>query len=247
MENAARRTLKLLGYVRVSTRGQAEEGMSLGVQEDRIRAWCDQQGHELVDVIRDGGRSGESLRRPGIREALARLDAGDAVGLVVAKLDRLTRSVEDWCGLVRLRFGPDGPGQELLSCGETVDLSTPSGRMIATIMVAFAQCELETGVVRSATVMAAKQAQGQQLGAIPYGMRLGGDGKTLELNRAEFAVIKQILTWKAEGQSLRTIAQRLNDMGIPPRKGGAWSHSAVGKIAARSLKHNEAEHELQPD
>ena len=135
---------KVLGYVRVSSRGQALDGLSLGVQRAAVEAFAAREGLDLVGIVEDGGRSGESLRRKGIREVFARLDSGEVAGVVVPKLDRLTRSVKDWSGLVEDRFGPDG-GQRLYSAGEPLDLATAYGRLFACLVVAFSECELDTG------------------------------------------------------------------------------------------------------
>ncbi|MCP4807614.1 MAG: recombinase family protein, partial [Proteobacteria bacterium] len=87
------RPLPVVAYLRVSTDSQAEHGVSLATQRSRVAAYADLYGLELVDVIEDGGASAKNLDRPGLTEALAQLSAGDAKGLLVAKLDRLTRSV----------------------------------------------------------------------------------------------------------------------------------------------------------
>ena len=81
------------GYVRVSTEQQAGEGVSLDAQRIKLQAYAVAMDLELVDVFEDAGLSAKSLRRPGLQSALALLEDGKAAGLVVVKLDRLTRSV----------------------------------------------------------------------------------------------------------------------------------------------------------
>jgi hypothetical protein len=87
--------MRVVGYVRVSTEQQAQEGVSLDAQRARIKAYCVSQAISLVDVIVDDGYSAKSLERPGLRAALRMLADGKADGIVVVKLDRLTRSVKD--------------------------------------------------------------------------------------------------------------------------------------------------------
>ena len=93
--------MRVIGYVRVSTNEQAENGVSLAAQEQKIRSYCKGNGWQCVRVVRDDGYSAKDLKRPGLQHILAEFPARKRRfdGIVVAKLDRLTRSVRD---LVRL-------------------------------------------------------------------------------------------------------------------------------------------------
>src|SRR3954447_22914992 len=88
--------MRVLGYVRVSTSEQASSGAGLEAQRRAILAECKRRGWHLVEVIEDAGFSAKDLKRPGVQEALRVLEAGDAAALVVAKLDRLSRSMIDF-------------------------------------------------------------------------------------------------------------------------------------------------------
>src|SRR5271165_4473622 len=90
--------MQTIGYVRVSTDRQAEQGVSLEAQEAKIRAMAMVQSVELLEVIVDGGESAKSLNRPGLQRLLALINAGKLEAVIVAKLDRLTRSVKDTNG-----------------------------------------------------------------------------------------------------------------------------------------------------
>ena len=90
--------MQAIGYVRVSTDRQAELGVSLEAQEAKIRAMATVQGADLAEVIVDGGESAKSLNRPGQQRLIAVVNAGTVEAVIVAKLDRLTRSVKDLCG-----------------------------------------------------------------------------------------------------------------------------------------------------
>src|SRR5579872_6644910 len=94
--------MKTLGYVRVSTDRQADQGVSLEAQEAKIRAMATVQGVELHEVIVDGGESAKSLNRPGMERLLSMVNAGEVKAVIIAKLDRLTRSVKDLCSLLEL-------------------------------------------------------------------------------------------------------------------------------------------------
>ena len=92
--------MKTVGYVRVSTDKQADQGVSLDAQAEKIRAMALLHDRELVDLIVDGGESAKSLKRPGMTKLLSMVDAGKVQTVIIAKLDRLTRSVKDLCELL---------------------------------------------------------------------------------------------------------------------------------------------------
>src|SRR4051794_28678416 len=92
--------MKLLGYARASTDDQAANGYGLEAQESAISDACAQRGWQLTGIRRDEGESGKSLDRPALQAALEEIASGNASGLVVAKLDRLTRSVADFAAVL---------------------------------------------------------------------------------------------------------------------------------------------------
>ena len=99
------RMMKVIGYVRVSTQEQADGGVSLAAQESKVRAYASLHDLDLVEVIIDAGESAKTIKRPGLQNALAMLKRGEASGMIVAKLDRLSRSVGDWNDLIDGYFG----------------------------------------------------------------------------------------------------------------------------------------------
>jgi len=92
--------MKTVGDVRVSTDKQADRGVSLEAQAEKIRAMAVVHNAELIGIIVDGGESAKSLNRPGMARLLALVDAGEVQAVIIAKLDRLTRSVKDLCTLL---------------------------------------------------------------------------------------------------------------------------------------------------
>src|SRR3989442_15418732 len=93
--------MKAIGYVRVSTEKQADFGVSLDAQTEKIRAMAVVQGADLVDVLIDAGESARSLHRPGMSRLLAMVDEGAVDTVIIAKLGRLTRSVVDVAELLK--------------------------------------------------------------------------------------------------------------------------------------------------
>src|SRR5947209_6142493 len=114
--------LRVVGYIRVSTEEQAAGGLSLEAQASKVRAYCELYELELMRIESDPGFSGKSLDRPGVSAVLDELrrrkDGAD--GLVVAKLDRLTRSLRDWQALIEEHF-EERRGKRLFSVEESID------------------------------------------------------------------------------------------------------------------------------
>jgi DNA invertase Pin-like site-specific DNA recombinase len=122
---------RMIGYCRVSTDEQAMSGLGLADQEKRIREMAKPHGWRIVQMIRDEGLSAGTLERAGLYRALGQLAAGRADGLVVAKLDRLTRSTVDF-GLLLEWFKDAGKTLVLLDLG--VDTSTAGGELVANVI-----------------------------------------------------------------------------------------------------------------
>src|SRR6266404_5081404 len=175
-----------IGYVRVSTDRQAEHGVSLEAQEAKIRAMATVQGSELIDVIVDGGESAKSLNRPGLQRLMALVNGGKVQAVIVAKLDRLTRSVKDLCSLLELF---EKRNVALISVAESLDTSSAAGRLVITIMGAVSQWEREAIGERTREALRHKRNNGERIGNIKFGYRLAADGKHLEPDPTEQAAL----------------------------------------------------------
>lgn len=209
--------MRAIGYVRVSTEQQGASGAGLAAQREAVEAACKAKGWEVVEVVEDVA-SGKSLNRRGLASVLGRLDGGEADVLVAAKLDRVSRSVIDFCELVaRARR----KGWSLRVLDMDLDMTTPQGEMMATVLAAMAQFERRLIGVRTAEALAARRAAGVRLGRPPAD--LGGNREQLAANiRAE----------RAAGATWRAIATRLNALRIPTPTGtGAWHAATARRIA----------------
>ena len=139
--------INAVGYVRVSTEGQAQDGISLEAQEAKIRAYCDLNGMELLHVYADRGLSGKRAdNRPELQEALAMIDSGQAGALVVYKLDRLARCTID---ALEIAKSLDKRGASLHSLGEKLDTSSAMGKFFFTLVASLA--EMERGIIAKRT------------------------------------------------------------------------------------------------
>jgi site-specific DNA recombinase len=222
--------MKTVGYVRVSTDRQAEQGVSLEAQEAKIRAMATVRGVDLDGVIVDGGESAKDLNRPGVQQVLSLVNGGKVDAVIVAKLDRLTRSVKDLCGLLELF---EKRKVALISVAESLDTGSASGRLVITIMGAVSQWEREAIGERTRDALRHKRSQGQRVGNIAFGSRLAPDGEHLEPEPAEQAALAEIRRLRQEGTTLRAIAAALNHRAYRTRRGTPWRLESVARIVKR--------------
>jgi DNA invertase Pin-like site-specific DNA recombinase len=222
--------MQVIGYVRVSTDRQAEKGVSLEAQAEKIRAMAVVHGAELLDVIVDGGESAKSLQRPGMAQLLALVDGRNVQAVIVAKLDRLTRSVGDLCELLA-RF--ERRGVSLISVAESLDTGSAAGRLVINIMTAVSQWEREAIGERTRDALRHKRGCGERVGNIHYGFRLAADSKHLEPNPEEQEVLAKIRQLRARHCSLREVAAALNECGLHTRRGSAWRHEYVKALISK--------------
>jgi site-specific DNA recombinase len=219
--------MKTVGYVRVSTDKQAERGISLEAQAEKIRAMALVQGAELSEIIVESGESAKSLNRPGMARLLAMVDAGKVKTVIVAKLDRLTRSVKDLCELLE-RF--ERRGVALVSVAESLDTGSAAGRLVLNIMAAVSQWEREAIGERTRDAMMHKRNQGERVGNIAFGSRLAEDGQHLEPDAAEQAALAEIWRLRSQGTTLRGIAATLNQRAFRTRRGTPWRLESVARV-----------------
>lgn len=207
--------MRVAAYVRVSTEEQGQSGAGLESQRVAIAAEAERRGWDVAEVFEDKGYSAKDLRRPGVQSALDALAAGTAEALVVAKLDRLSRSMLDFTSLMA-RANKDGWALVALDCA--VDTTSPGGEMLANVLATFAQFERRLIGQRTKDALAVKRAQGVRLGRPPA---IPPD------------VAKRIRVERKAGAPLRSIAAGLNADGIAtPHGGSAWRPSSFASVLA---------------
>lgn len=214
-------------YIRVSSRRQAEEGFSLSHQRKRLELECRRRKIRDYVVIADEGESAGSLDRPGIREALELLASGERDLLMVVKLDRLCRSVQDTLDVAELQ-SRQGWNIVILDGAVTFDTTSPHGRFALTMFAAMAQWERE--IIRERTrATFAEMRRDEEVGLIPP---------------ATEALI--VLLYRKRQYSMRVIADVLNRRGIETAKGGKWYASTVAKVLDRHDVRTRSKHFRRP-
>jgi site-specific DNA recombinase len=225
--------MKTVGYVRVSTDKQADRGVSLDAQSEKIRAMTVVHNGELIDIIVDGGESAKSLQRPGMERLLALVEGKKVQAVIIAKLDRLTRSVKDLCELLE-RF--ERRGVALISVAESLDTSSAAGRLVLNIMTAVSQWEREAIGERTRDAMSHKRTNGERVGNIRFGYRLAADGHHVEPDPAEQGVLHEVRRLRQSGQTMRGIAASLNHRAFRTRRGSAWRLEHVARILNQTAR-----------
>lgn len=229
--------IRAVGYVRVSTAQQVQEGVSLEAQRVRIQAHCTALDIKLIDVVADEGESAKSLDRPGVQKALKMLSRGVADVLIVMKLDRLTRSVKDLGHLCEAYFS-EGKPWSLLSVSDAIDTRSASGRLILNVLTSVAQWEREAIGDRTREAMKLMKVQGIYIGAAPYGWKYideldeHGRRKLVE-NPDEQAGIKRICELYETDMYVWQLCEQLDAEKVPPR-GPHWHRATVYRVLRRA-------------
>jgi len=218
--------MKIIGYVRVSTEEQANSGVSLEAQKAKIQGYAKLYDLELAGIIEDRGASAKTLDRPGIQQALEMIRRGEVKGILVAKLDRLTRSVVDMDTLIQNYFGDRAKYEStLFSVADQVDTRTAGGRLVLNVLMSVAQWERETIGERTKEALAHKKARGERLGTPAMGTRII-DGKAVK-DHEEIRTLRYIVQLREESLSLRAIANKLNNERIRTKRGKEWKAQSV--------------------
>lgn len=214
--------MKVIGYLRVSTDEQARSGLGLEAQRAAITAQATAHGWDVEWAV-DDGASARSLDRPRLQAALETLAARRADALVVAKLDRLSRSMHDFSGLLdtaaRHRWA-------VVALDMGIDTSNMTGRLVAHVLMAVAEWEREAIAARTSDAIQARLARGED-----WGRR----------SETPAEVEDRICVLRAEGATYAAIADALTSEGVPtPRGGERWHPATISRILRRRERQGAA-------
>ena len=221
---------KAIGYIRVSTQGQAEEGVSMAAQRAKIDAWCIANDMELVAVFEDAGVSGGSMAgREGLHAAMKATTKGMA--LVAYSISRLARSTRDMLAIAETL---DRKGADLVSLTEKFDTTTAAGRMVFKVLAVLADFERDQISERTKMALEYKKANGQVYAPVPFGYD-AIEGRLVTVKR-EAKIVGEILAMREAGASFASIADTLNARGIEGKRGGRWFASTVRYMVNRQAR-----------
>lgn len=225
---------KAVGYIRVSTTLQVEEGVSLEAQRAKVASYADLHVLDLVDVFADEGISGKRAdNRPGLQGALAATCKHRGV-LVVYSLSRLARSTRDAIEIVdRL----EKCNADLALIDDRIDTTSGMGRFVFRLMASLGELERDQVSERTTATMGHMRKQGRRISRhIPYGYELSADGQSLRKEPAEQGVVRKMKQWRQRGvgpdklRGFKAIADRLNDDGVSTKTSRTWHASTVRSV-----------------
>jgi DNA invertase Pin-like site-specific DNA recombinase len=232
--------VRVIGYARVSTEEQSANGASLAAQESVIREEAARRGWTLLGVYSDVASGKSTTRRPGLHDALAALEgrgpwAERPAAIVVARLDRLTRSVADGG---RLFERARSHGWDVIALDLGVDTTTAAGELVANVMISVGQWERRVIGERTSAGLAERRRQGKRLGRRATVELEGEEG-----DRAR-RTLARILALREAGTSYRGIAERLNADGTPGFQGGRWHERQVRRAVTDEQRRRERQQTL---
>lgn len=216
------------GYIRVSTTMQAEEGVSLDTQTNKIEEYCKFKGYVLVHVYSDAGLSGGNANRPALITLLDVIKKDNY--LIVADLSRLSRNNSD---AVRIHDKLREKGCKLVSLNPDIDFSTPTGEMMYNVLMSMYQLERRQIAERVSANMQMLKKQGKLRSRPTYGWIFVGKDKAFEEVPDQQEVIKIIIQLYEDGVSMRSIAEYLNREGHNKTlrtEGGIWYGEQVKSV-----------------
>lgn len=228
--------MKAVIYSRVSTDEQAKEGVSLANQLSKCRLQCQLGDMEIVAEVEDAGKSAKNLNREGIQKIIHMVKHKECNAVVIYKLDRLTRSVTDLNELVDLL---NKYHVSLVSVQDHLDTQSASGRMVMNLLATISQWERSVIAERTSSSLQFKKSENKRYcGVTPFGFK-DIEGSLIE-EPEEMEALAMMRTMRNEGAPFYAIADKLNELGIKPRKGGKWHFSSVRYILIRTSKQSLA-------
>lgn len=205
----------------------------MATQRADIESYARREGHEIVAWFSDEGISGGTLDRPGLMDLISHGAAGEFQGMLIAKMDRLSRDLMMQLWIEKELLKAD---VEILSASEPFCGQDPANVLFRQIIGAFAQFEKARITERLSGGRKQKASRGGYAGgAAAMGYKATRGAKALEVDTEKVETVKRVFTIRQEwpGVSLRKIAELLNGEGYTTTRGKAFTPVQVKRVLDR--------------
>ena len=214
-------------YPRVSTEDQSRFGHSLDEQECKLKQLCEFKGYEIYKIYREEGVSAKNTNRPKFQEMIEDMKNGKINKIIVYKLDRLTRSIQDLeviCSML------EEYNCELESVAEEINTGNANGKFFIRMLTILAQLEIERTSERTKFGLVGAIKKGHIPSRAPLGYKR--EDKKLVINHIEEEVIRRIFNMYLEGESVCSICQTFNEENVLNRH---WATTTVDKLLSNQI------------
>lgn len=221
---------RVVGYTRVSTQLQAEEGLSLDAQRANLEEYSNKHGYEFIGIYSDAGLSGRNTNRPQLQQLIKDGEKKLFDIVLVWKISRISRNLKDLLTIVEELEKHE---IALISCTEPFDTSTHLGKAFLQILGTFAELERNTLAENVKMSLMDNAKKGKWNGGIVYGYDvLEGE---LRINQQEAEVVREIFSLYLEGLGYQRIMKQLNNKDIPTKKGSKWNLQQVRRTLTNPI------------
>ena len=216
-------------YIRVSTDEQAKFGYSIKAQKEKLLNYALIKEWKIYDIYIDEGLSGKDLNRPKIIKLLKDIEDNKVNNVLVFKIDRLTRSTKDLINLIEFF---QKKNCEFNSLTESIDTSSPTGRMFIKIIGLFAEFERETIAERIKLGLERKVKEGYSIcsSTVSYGYMKEKGNNIQKINKEESYIVKKIYKDYLNGKSIKEIKNELITRNIKTKKDKKWTNKTIRDI-----------------
>lgn len=223
-------------YPRVSTEDQSRFGHSLDEQEDRLKKLCEFKDYEIYKVYREEGVSAKDTNRPKFKEMIQDMKDGKINKIIVYKLDRLTRSIQDLENICKML---EEYNCDLESVAEEINTGNANGKFFIRMLTILAQLEIERTSERTKFGLIGAAKKGHISGQPALGYTKKDKSKKLVINELESDVVKIIFSMYLEGSSVCHICDVFNEENVLNRH---WATTTVDKILSNKIYIGSIEH-----
>ena len=216
-------------YPRVSTEDQSRFGHSLDEQECKLKQLCDYKNYEIYKVYREEGVSAKNMERPKFQEMMQDMKDGKINKIIVYKLDRLTRSIQDLESICNML---EEYNCELESVVEEINTGNANGKFFIRMLTILAQLEIERTSERTKFGLVGAAKKGHLSGRPPLGYKKVDNNKSLFVDELQADVVKRIFSLYLDGMAVNSICKLFNEENVLNRK---WPTTTVDKILSNQL------------